>query len=63
MLDGKFTVTELCDLFEEPPERVKYIISKLRLRPIARVGAIRLFDQQQMRVIKEGLFNIQIRSS
>ena len=56
------TIGQIADRLEEPPSRVAYIISKYRMKPIRRVGIIRLFSEQQIQVIKEGLFNIQIHT-
>ncbi len=55
------TVGQIADCLGEPPSRVAYIISKYRLKPVDRVGIIRLFDEKQVEAIKYGLFNIQIR--
>ena len=55
------TIGEIADHLREPPARIAYIISKHRLKPIKRVGIIRLFDEEQVRSIKQGLYNIQIR--
>ncbi|MFC1635842.1 hypothetical protein ACFL5Z_13465 [Planctomycetota bacterium] len=57
------TVGQIADRLQEPPARVAYIVSKYRLKPVERVGIIRLFSQQQVEVIKQGLYNIQIRRS
>jgi len=56
-----WTIGQIADCLGEPPSRVAYIISKHRLKPVERVGIIRLFDEGQVKVIKQGLFNIQIR--
>ena len=55
------TVGQIADRLDEPPSRVAYIISKYRLKPRSQVGIIRLFDQDQVQVITDGLFNIGIR--
>ena len=55
------TVGQIADHLREPPARIAYIISKYRLKPIKRVGIIRLFDEEQVKAIKQGLYNIQIR--
>ncbi len=57
------TIGQIADILEEPPARVAYIISKYRLKPVQRVGIIRLFDEQQIKAIKQGLYGIQIRRS
>lgn len=56
------TVGQIADCLKEPPARVAYMISKHRIKPIKRVGIIRLFSEEQVKAIKQGLYNIQIRS-
>lgn len=58
-----YTASQVADMLGEPPQRVTYIIRKYRLKPIQRVGIIRLFNQEQIEAIKHGLYNIQIRRS
>ena len=57
------TIGQIADRLREPPARVAYVVSKYRLKPVSRVGIIRLFDEEQVKVIKQGLYGIQIRSS
>jgi hypothetical protein len=56
-----FTVGQISDLLGEPPARVSYIISKHRIKPAERVGIIRLFDTQQVELVRRYLYDIQIR--
>ena len=56
------TVGQIADLLKEPPSRVAYIVSKYRIKAVMRVGIIRLFSEEQIKAIKYGLYNIQIRS-
>ena len=58
-----FTASQIADQLGEPPQRVTYIIRKHRLKPVQRVGIIRLFDERQVEAIKRGLYGIQVRSS
>ena len=62
-MDTEFTIGQIADLLKEPPARVAYIVSKYRLKPIRRIGIIRLFDEQQVEAIQQGLYGIQIRRS
>jgi len=57
------TASQIADQLGEPPQRVTYIIRKYRLKPVSRVGITRLFSEEQVKVIKQGLYGIQIRSS
>lgn len=58
-----WTIGQIADVLKEPPSRVAYIVSKYRLKPVRRVGIIRLFSQEQVEAIRQGLYNIQIRRS
>ncbi|MHC4069847.1 MAG: hypothetical protein ACYSR8_09790 [Planctomycetota bacterium] len=57
------TIGQIADVLKEPPARVAYMISKYRIKPVQRVGIIRLFDERQVKAIKQGLYGIQIRGS
>lgn len=58
-----YTVSDIADIYQEPPQRVAYIIRKHRLKPVQRVGIIRLFDSVQLKAIKQGLYGIRVRRS
>ncbi len=45
------TASQIADQLGEPPQRVTYIIRKYRLKPISRVGIIRLFSKEQVKAI------------
>ncbi len=62
MADAK-TVSQIADQLGEPPQRVDYIIRKYRIKPVTRIGIIRLFSHEQIEAIKQGLYGIQIRRS
>ena len=55
------TVGQIADVLKEPPARVSYIISKCRIKPVQRVGIIRLFNETQVKAIHQGLYGIKIR--
>ncbi len=57
------TASQIADQLGEPPQRVDYIIRKYRIKPVARIGIIRLFSHEQIEAIKQGLYGIQIRRS
>ncbi len=61
VITNLLTVSSIADKLGEPPQRVAYIIRKYRIKPVDRIGIIRLFDEQQIKAIKQGLFGIQIR--
>jgi hypothetical protein len=46
MNEKLLTIGQISDRLDEPPARVAYIISKYRLKPVQRVGIIRLFDER-----------------
>lgn len=58
-----FTASQIADHLGEPSQRVCYIIRKLRLKPVQRIGIIRLFDEEQVNAVKQGLYGMQIRNS
>lgn len=62
MRNGLCTVGQIADQLQEPPARIAYIIAKYRLKAAERVGIIRLFSEEQVEAIREGLYNMQIRS-
>jgi hypothetical protein len=55
------TIGQIADQLQEPPARVAYIVAKHRIKPAQRVGIIRLFSQEQVQAIRQGLYGIQIR--
>ena len=57
------TATQIADKLDEPPQRVCYIIRKYRLKPVKHIGIIRLFSDEQVKAIKNGMYGIQIRRS
>ena len=57
------TASQIADQLGEPPQRITYIIRKYRLKPVSRIGIIRLFTEEQVKAIKQGLYGIQIRVS
>jgi hypothetical protein len=57
-----YTTGEIADVLGEPPTRVQYIIAKHRLKPVQRIGIFRLFNSQQVELIRRGLYNVQIRA-
>ena len=54
------TVSQIAEEFGEPPQRVAYIIRKFRIKPEERIGIIRLFSENQLKAIKQGLYGIRI---
>jgi len=60
-MSNLLTVSQIADQLCEPPQRVAYIIRKHRIKPVERIGIIRLFDERQVKAIQQGLYGIQIR--
>jgi hypothetical protein len=58
-----YTASQIADMLSEPPQRVTYIIRKYRLKAVMRIGIIRLFSEDQVETMKQGLYGIQIRRS
>ncbi len=63
MTQRLLTIGQIADQLQEPPTRIAYVVSKYRLKPVQRVGIIRLFDEQHIKAIKQGLYGIQVRGS
>ena len=57
------TLGQIADELGQPPTRVSYVVSKYRLKPVARVGIIRLFSEQQVQAIRQGLSRTQNRNT
>ncbi len=55
------TISQIAEHLGESSQRVAYIIRKHRIKAVQRVGGTRLFDDRQIKAIKQGLFGIQIR--
>ena len=58
-----FTIGQIADRLMEPPARIAYIISKHRLKPVSRIGIIRLFGEEHVKAIRQGLYGLQVRRS
>ncbi len=57
------TVSHIAEWLAEPPQRVAYVIRKCRIKPVQRIGLIRLFSESQLEAIRRGLYDIQIRQT
>jgi hypothetical protein len=57
------TLAQIADELGQPPSRVKYVVSKYRLKPVARVGIIRLFSEQQVETIRREVSGTRIVNS
>lgn len=51
-----YTIGNLADYLDEPTSRIAYVISKHKLKPVTRIGIIRLFSKEQAEAIKQGLY-------
>lgn len=54
-----FTIGEIADRLAEPPSRVAYVIAKHRIKPVDRAGILRLFDDRQIELVRQGLYGIR----
>ena len=61
MSENLLTTGQIAEQLQEPFSRVLYIISKYRLKPDKRMGIFRLFGEEKVKAIKQGLYDIQIR--
>ena len=52
----QYTVSQIAEILQEPPQRIDYVVKKLRLKPAQRVGLIRLFSEADIKAIKKGCY-------
>lgn len=52
----QYTVLQIAEILQEPPQRIDYIIKKHRLKPVQRIGLIRLFTEADIKAIKQGCY-------
>lgn len=60
-MEGLFTTGQIAGKLDERIARVEYAIRWLKLKPVDRVGIIRLFNELQVSAIKEKLYNLRIQ--
>ena len=53
-----FTIGQIADELKQPPSRLQYLISKYRIKPVARVANIRLFDRTTLETLRFTLQSI-----
>ncbi len=61
MKTAVLTVGQIADRLGQSPSRVAYLIAKHRLKPVGRVGIIRLFSEQQTEAIQESIQGLHSR--
>ena len=55
------TVGQIADDLNRPSTRVAYAIDKLRIKPVRRVGIIRLFGADAIDQIRSGVMEIEAK--
>jgi len=63
MKTAVLTVGQIADQLGQPPSRVAYLIAKHRLKPVGRVGIIRLFGEEQVETIQRTMRNHRGRAA
>ena len=58
MKTAVFTIGQIAEKLKQPPSRLQYLISKHRIKPIARVDNIRLFDRTTLETLRFTLQSI-----
>ena len=58
MKTAVFTIGQIADELKQPPSRLKYLISKHRIKPIARVANMRLCDETTLETLRFTLKSI-----
>ena len=54
------TIGQIAERFGEPSARVSYIVGKFKIKPVRRVGIIRLFKPDQLALIRQGLYSMRV---
>lgn len=49
------TVQQIAKILSDKPERVNYVVAKLRIEPTSHAGNIRLFTWRQVTAIRKSL--------
>ena len=62
-MSNLFTVGQIAEKLDEPIDRVTYIIRRLRMKPVDRVALVRLFDEGQIVLIKDRIYNMRIQEA
>lgn len=52
----QYTVSQIAEILQEPPQRIAYVVKKLRLKPVQRIGLIRLFTEADIKAVKKGCY-------
>jgi len=58
MKTAVFTIGQIADELKQPPSRLQYLISKYRIKPVAWVANIRLFDRTTLETLRFSLQSI-----
>lgn len=62
-MSNLYTTGQIAEILKERPMRVEYIVRRECLKPVDRVGLIRLFSGDQLLAIKEKLFAMRVQRS
>ena len=60
-MSNLYTTGQIAEILKERPMRIEYIIRREGLKPVDRVGLIRLFSEAQLLAIKEAIYNMRIQ--
>lgn len=55
------SIAEIADLLSETPQRVRYMVSKQRIKYCRLIGNSRMYNEAAQTLVKEALFNIRIQ--
>lgn len=55
------SIAEIADILSEPPQRIRYVVSKLRIKHCRLVGNTRMYDESAQNLIKSSIYNIRIQ--
>ncbi len=57
------TINEIADDLGEYPNRVRYMATKLRIKPVRRAGLTGLYNDIAITLIKQGLYGMRIQNA
>jgi len=55
------TIGDIADQLNEPTNRVSYMLTKHRIKPVKRIGITKVFDASVVALVKDYLFNMRIQ--
>lgn len=61
MPENGLSISEIADLLEEAPSRIRYLISRDRIKCCRLVGQSRLYDEKAIERVRDALYNMRVQ--